>query len=231
MATGTQAEPSDHIGKTRKRESELTRKGSTHIDNCNTGFCEKKIAGVVNVVGGGGRVWEAHHIICIAAMEGRKTDDYVENCLWITEWNINDAHNMMGLPVSTEFKKHGTSRADKWVNHKIDHNTSVVGYLPEVRGHLQREVFDTLKQAGDDKDHSFDADDIREELKAVSDHFRAELMARATRHPGVVEGWKNRFDAAYENTWYTPFSMSLTPKKRHPGVSAANLTYLFKSIQ
>ena len=232
MATGIEAQGSEHIQKEGTCQSILTRRGSVHIDNCNTGF--NQAATGVSPKG----VWEAHHIMCISSMQQRQsvgraneTEQWLEDCLWVSKWDINDAHNMTGLPINSEFRTNGISRANKWVSHSVDHN-SKNGYTEEVTGYLQREVFDSLKRERSKGEHSFTAADISEELKGVSDEYRDILDERANdRVVSLKEGWEKRFEKSHERIWYHPFSMAKFPNHRYPGVSLKNLTGVLKMLK
>lgn len=211
MASNEAQASADHLAKAPERKSLLTRDGSYRKT------CEDNSLGFTGPNKPDGNRWEAHHILCDHAVGSRDTTPYVEDCLWSTDWNLNDKHNLIGLPRNREFRQDGTARADKWVSHQVDHNTQG-GYTDECKDWLQNNIFNSLAEKAEEEDHSLEVEDIRSDLRTGSDIFRGLLKARAERPPGIVEGWKNRFEEEYQKSWYLPFSMGQNPRHRSPGV-------------
>jgi hypothetical protein len=183
--------------------------------------------------------WEAHHIACNHAVEGRDTmmkqmskEDrrFVEDCLWITDWDLNNKGNLVGLPKNKQYRlTDGKAPANK-CSHQVDHNTSD-GYTNECKTWLKDNVWDTLRE--ERKEHEIDPKDIKGQLKACTSWFKAELRRRGGRKGGTAKCWKNRFEDDHTEKWYYPFSMANDGAVRHrsPGVSLKKLEGIFKMVQ
>ncbi len=198
-------------------------------NNTNTGFYDNT------------GLWEAHHILCNHSVEGRQIDDdsksFVEACLWITEWNLNDAHNMIGLPKNRQYINTLGTKPVNLPSHQIGHNTAK-GYTNEVTTYLKDKIWDTLNDKREA--HKINAQAIKEELKSGSDHFRKLLGKRGERKKGTLHCWQHRFptppptisSASYvqEEKWYYPFSMAKKPSERHPGIDYELLKKIFRKM-
>jgi hypothetical protein len=193
-----------HFKKTNERKSVLTR-NTGYRKNCSSGF----------VTG----LWQAHHVACHHAVDGREIEDeyleYVENCLWITEWDLNASDNLVGLPVNIQYRMSNGEVPVNYCSHQVDHNTSG-GYTDECKQWLKDNLWDTLKDKK--KKHEVTAKSIASTLKKCTSTFKTKLTKRGKRNGGTKTCWKNRFKDSYENKWYHPFSMAAVPNKRHPGV-------------
>lgn len=179
--------------------------------------------------------WEAHHILCDHAMTGREITtnrQYIEDCLWNTEWDINNADNLMGLPTNKQFKN--ASETDmvgfpkNFCSHQVDHNTKF-GYTDECKQYLQEEIWDTLN----DKqiDHKINAENIKKALIECTKVFAKRLVKRGKRCRGTVFCWQKRFEKNMKDKWYFPFSMARKPNRRNPGESYEILDKAFKKIK
>jgi hypothetical protein len=214
-----------HIQKTRKRESVL-HKTSGYASNCGSGFQKKGYC-------------QIHHIVCVTCISSRKSgypadmEDYLEACLWITKWDLNDAHNLVGLPLNKQYRKSDGKTPVDQPSHQVDHNTRD-GYTKEVLDYLKANVWNSL--TAKKKVHDVDAATLRQQLRDASDGFRGKLEKRGkrgklgTKAGGTDVCWENRFEAPYKSIWYHPFSMGKTPSKRSPGVSLKRLTSIFKKL-
>ena len=210
---------SSHFQKPDKRLSQLVR-NSTYRDACSDGFTAGE--------------WEAHHIACHHAVDGREIEDnyleYVEDCLWITDWNLNSSANLIGLPKNRQYRNSNGTNPVNYCSHQVDHNTKA-GYTNECKSWLQLNLWNTLKDKK--KKHEVTAKDIKSTLEKCTNTYKKKLSSRGSRKGGTLLGWQNRFDPAYELTWYYPFSMGMFPSKRHPGVNtsiADKMTNLFKKL-
>lgn len=210
----------DHVQKTPERLSRLTR-SSDYRTKCASGFRV-----------GDGKHWEAHHITCNHAVEGREIApadrEYVEACLWITDWDLNNPGNLVGMPRNRQYRETDGKVPPFGPSHQVDHNTSD-GYTEECKDWLSKNVWSTLKAK--QKDHEVEAKAIKAQLENCTTIFKAKLVARGAREGGTLSCWANRFDPAYAARWYQPFSMGKTPRPRSPGISAADLTHVFSQIQ
>jgi hypothetical protein len=214
-----------HIKKTRKRESVL-HKTSGYASNCGTGFQTKGYC-------------QIHHVVCVSCIADRKgaypddMEDYLEACLWITKWDLNDGHNLVGLPLNKQYRRSDGKTPVDQPSHQVDHNTRD-GYTSEVFKYLKENVWNSL--TAKKKVHDVDAGKLRTQLRNASDVFRGRLEKRGKRgdlgsNPGGTGTcWKNRFERAYKDLWYHPFSMGKNPSRRSPGVSLKRLTRIFKKL-
>jgi hypothetical protein len=220
----------EHIVETEKRQSVLWR-DSNYRSNTSSGWTSGS--------------WEAHHILCNHAVEGRvieKNPEFVEACLWITPWDLNDAHNMIGLPKNLQYKVTDGKVPANLPSHQVDHNTTG-GYTDECKEHLKTKIWNVLNDKR--KNHKTNAENIKAKLRAGSDRFRALLLKRGSREGGTAHCWSHRFDEpqagasaaerrAYrkEEKWYYPFSMAADKavNERHPGVDWRRLANILRKI-
>lgn len=195
----------DHQAKTEKRLAKLTRNGDEHIDNCG----DPAIA-ISNV----------HHILPVTCMAKRfsnyKKDNpdvatYIERCLDITNWNINDSHNQIRLPKKKQYLATNGKTPSNLPCHDVDHPT----YTDEVSDHLKTKVWDAL--CANQEPHKVDAKDIKAELEGISTLFKGRLATRGNRSPKTADGWTRRHDQDLADSWYRPFSMAEDPQPRSPG--------------
>ncbi len=229
---GKEASPSDHFDLPADRKSVLTRK-SYYRDNTTSGFTDARtITGSLDGKPAQKTCWEAHHIICEHAIGDRSFDDdahkdYVEACLWITDWDLNNPKNMIGLPLRKAFKA-GYVAQDVCC-HQNDHNTKG-GYTDECKDFMQVQIWNKLKKG--QKFHTTDPQDIERFLVGASRHFDNALAARAARNGGTAQSWAKRHDTTWplHATWYLPLSMAAVPVPRSPGVNTAAMTGVFSRI-
>jgi hypothetical protein len=198
-----------------------------------------------------GTHWQSHHIICISSMGSRdNTRIKLEQGLYITEWNINEKPNMIGLPQKCQFRESYGGAEDEtkknaaagkvawskvapknWPAHNVDHPL----YTEEVTTYLEDEIWSQFDEAKGD--HAADAEWLKKRLTETSEHFETVLHDRGKRPPGTVNGWKNRFPLSKATQsgqpgpgWQDPFSMAETPTERNPGRSIGDLTEIFKMM-
>lgn len=213
----------DHIAKTPKRQI-VTERVSGYDKNCVTGFIRVAYS-------------QAHHIICVSSVGKRRDDyprtppelaDYLEACLWVTPWNINDGKNLIGLPLNRQYQDSDGDQPENLPSHQVDHNTRD-GYTNEVSQYLKENVWRSL--TAKKEVHDVDVAKLKKELEDSSDEFRQRLSDRGARKGGTRHCWQNRFEADYKTRWYYPFSMGRHPSHRSPGVSLRLLDNIFKQIK
>ncbi|WP_437707693.1 hypothetical protein WMF45_28050 [Sorangium sp. So ce448] len=185
---------------------------------------------------------EVHHIVCEISVTLRFEDykdnglddatvQYIEDCLWITKWDINNVDNLVGMPRNRRFRADWASTTDEtkwtplqWPSHQVDHLTTD-GYTDEVQAWLYKNVWSTVRDKR--KKHETSAEAILKALKQGETHFHGQLTTRGTRPPGKKDGWKNRHEESYAKKWYKPFSMGKKPRHREPGAKRKYATGLF----
>ena len=190
--------------------------------------------------GTAGRTWQSHHILCITSMGNRqgktpKATQELNDSLYITDWNINDDPNMIGMPQKANYQaaygkiektRPVSAQAALWVPatnsqgtlpanipaHNVDHNTTG-GYTKEVIGYLKSNVWNKFNSQG--ADHKKDAAWLANELnEAAKEHQRLLLQVRGIRKGGTVPAWQNRIK---DKNWAQPFSMAVSPSQRYWG--------------
>ncbi|MCC6559523.1 MAG: AHH domain-containing protein [Polyangiaceae bacterium] len=213
------ADAQTHFQKSKKRESRLTR-GQNYRKKCKAGFMRSK------------KYSQVHHILCDHSVSARmgayaemgKTQeyiDYLEDCLWVTPWSINDPSNLIGLPLNEQYRDSNGLVPVNLPSHQVDHNTAD-GYTAEVSQWLVDNVWDTLTVKKEP--HDVDVKKLKELLEKGTDNFKGKLATRGARVGGMLQGipiagtkdcWSHRHEL---DDWYMPFSMGLTPSPRFPGV-------------
>jgi hypothetical protein len=219
---GNEAKPSAHFADTHERKSKLTRaSSSTYRGNSTTGYTRGS--------------WQAHHILCEHAIGSRSFEDqdFGEACLWVTDWNLNDSHNMIGMPIRADFRRENGIKDMNICSHANDHNTTG-GYTEECKDFVQSNVWDKVSKGKEG--HTTDPKDLSGALKATSDYFRAELGRRASRSGGTILAWTKRHEDDWADKWYRPFSMAIEGAivPRRPGAVsdiASKMTYVFQRIK
>jgi hypothetical protein len=175
---------------------------------------------------------QVHHILCEHAIKDRVESypqdatiiSYIESCLALTEWSINNDDNLIGLPTNAQYILSNGTVPINYPAHNIDHTTDD-GYSTEVTRWLQHNLWNTLEAKSEP--HEADVQKIKDQLKQGTKHL---LTNRGLRTYGTQMGWKLRHDKGYEKKWYQPFSMAKKPRHRHPGVDKSNLTQLFDML-
>lgn len=153
---------------------------------------------------------EAHHILSVSCVNGYGDLDedqkkVVERCCHETDWNINNANNLIALPLFGHTLKwyviDENTDPPEWKDlpqHDWDHN-SAKGYCADVKkavldfyGKLELQV----------EGHTVTAKSIRDDLIGMENDWRAEIKERGE---GTHDAWGNM---AVQANWYEPFSMA-----------------------
>jgi hypothetical protein len=185
---------------------------------------------------------EVHHVLCDHAVSRRAeyyeglsptTIDYLEACLWITPWTINNYDNLIGLPLNRQYRESRGKRPTDLPSHQVDHNT-IEGYTDEVSKYLRKNVWNQLRAKK--KVHDVDVKKIKKLLEDGTTHFDDLLAKRGKRgigirgQTGTEAGWKNRNDPKCSHDWYNPFSMAAMANHRNPGKDPGNLDIVFELL-
>ena len=195
------------------------RQSPKHIDQCSSGYRRQ------------GKC-QVHHLLCVhsCADAGMPPEhiDSIHEFMVTAEWDINDAHNTIGLPIKPAYHEAlgeaKTSRSAECVGdssalrgkpppgwdglpcHQVDHNPT---HTTEVVNWVKTNVWSKLLLAKKKKkcDRTA-ADKIETMLEAGSDHFRKQLEARGKRGP-KGSSTAAMIESGYaSDTWYLPFSMA-----------------------
>lgn len=163
---------------------------------------------------------QVHHIVCEHSIGdvdkkriGAEQFDFLRNCLKITNWRINDAENLVGLPLKSVYFGSDGETPVNLCAHNVDHPK----YTQECKEWLHKHVWNTLQAKK--KGHDVEPKDIKAELKKCTAAFKTKLKNRGRRNGGTRRSWKNRHKPSEKLTWYLPFSMAKKPTKRAPGGS------------
>jgi hypothetical protein len=153
---------------------------------------------------------EAHHILSVSCVDNlvglpEPQKNVVRLCCHETDWNINNANNLIPLPLFGHTLKwyviDENSDAPDWANfpqHDWDHN-SKNGYCADVRDDILK-FYKTLKVQV--QGHAVTAKGIQDDLIAKENKWRKQIKARGE---GTHDAWKNM---EVQAKWYEPFSMA-----------------------
>jgi hypothetical protein len=173
-------------------------------------------------------LWQAHHIVCNHSVSQANIDEavkaagidlsYAKDVIWITDWNLNNSDNMIGLPTNWQHRVKAGKNPPNRPSHQVDHNTTD-GYTDECTKWLKNRVWNKIKDKG--KTHQANAGTLKALLNAGSTYFRTHLGKRGCRKQGTAYCWAHRFetpppsasqkekdDYKQEPQWYFPFSMA-----------------------
>jgi hypothetical protein len=197
-----------------------------------------------------GGLWQAHHVLPGVALQkatiesqvnNAKKAEYIENCKWITDWNLNKPYNMMGLPTIWDYiiaeKITQTAGSDSEVIRLSDYRSKLIQSLvkalgknfvepenfpahnPVSWGHVvfNNEVKDNLTvniwDVLDEKKekHKINPENIQSKLNKAAKQFMTKLTNRGKRQGGTAKNWPKRFETG-NTTWFHPFSMAAKPE-------------------
>jgi hypothetical protein len=211
--------------------------GTEHRDKCTSGFKRRWCS-------------QIHHILPLSSLQDAHIKvskdhlDFIVRCIKITDWNINDHYNTVGLPTKSAFyslnnDKYFTmpipSRGDTWSiednwdgwpSHVIDHN-------PRYTENVYDKLFDLIwcRLIQKKIDCGIKQEEIRDQLFKAAARYRKFLKKRGGDKGGTRHCWVHRHDPDMENTWYIPFSMDPgRPRKRKPPPSFKKLPQNLKQL-
>jgi hypothetical protein len=209
-----------HKRSSRKSLLRRNRNGREHINNCVEGYSNAS-----------GYFTQIHHIVCISSMsnatifdeiQDKGQTEFVRECLKLTNWNINDEPNTVGLPLKRAFvHKSAPSGWDGWPCHQVEHPS----YTDKVSTYLNDNVWQQVlrkrkkcTQCG--TECNINATSVLTELNGESKFWMSFLRNRGngsdSGQKGTAYCWANR---ALIPKWYIPFSMNpdgATPRKAPP---------------
>jgi len=197
-------------------------------------------------------MWQAHHVlpgttVSRATIEEQIKDsekvEYIEGCKWITDWDLNEKYNLIGLPTIWDYilaerisgdqkkkelielsgsKKKRISRLEKLLKNFVGpidlpaHQPVSWGHTDfndEVMLYLKKEVWDPLKVKK--KEHEIEPESIKSKLDKSVKSFQDKLQRRGRREGGTEKNWPKRLEKG-NNTWFHPFSMASDDDLRAP---------------
>jgi hypothetical protein len=194
------------------KDFKRARHDPEHIKNCDSGY---RAEGHCQV----------HHLLCVhACSDAKLEDDWVEpihEFLAAGKWDINAAHNTIGLPKKSAYVERpddsalGSAEAPAGWGllpcHMIDHNPT---HTTEVANWVAANIWDKLKSAKKNEQcGNTEAPNITKMFENGSDFFRGELTRRGAREGGTKKVIERGFAS---DAWYHPFSMAECPAPRRP---------------
>jgi hypothetical protein len=200
---------------------------------------------------------EFHHIIPIEIMQDSSLPpekvDFARKCMALTDWNINNSENLIGLPTKLPYEA-----ADRHLNKGLEMLAAVLdvphnifGAIPDLPCH-QREHDKYNRKLNTDfrskiwnklikkrRACKMDGEKLKGQLETASGEWREFLVKRGAGPPSASTCWPNRNQKSFRKIWYKPFSMAIKPAKAEPppdlfktkGTQAEWLANLFGSIR
>ena len=208
-----------------KSQIQRDRKGDNHKQWCTLGYC--KSAGTLI----SGDYTQIHHRICVQQMKdadiSAKVKDtgqmeFIVECLKLTDWDINQDHNTVGLPRKRAFADPAAPTAPGpagfgvWPCHQVEHNLYNAQLQTDLNRNVWQQVLENREMCTEcNKECNIKAASVVTQLKGESKRLLTFLTERghgtncgmATPQP-TGWAWPNRH--SIQKDWYKPFSMSPT---------------------
>lgn len=175
--------------------------------------------------------YEAHHIVCVAPVTSELTSNSaIEGVIAQTRWCINNAGNMIAMPLwghtvkwYCEITAAGGVIKDSATEplfanipqHDWDHNIKE-GYTWEVLEDCKK-LAKQVEQAG----HKIKGENLQAALDRLAGKFKGLLDARGGRSGGTHAAWRKGQDDP-ESDWCHPFSMASTSRITRKGFPVRN---------
>ena len=216
-----------HQRSSQKSKIQRNRQGRTRIDNCGTGYYNQTRS-----------FRQIHHIVCISSMSNATIKDlisdkgqmeFIRECLKLTNWDINDEPNTVGLPLKRAFVKKEPAGWNGWPCHQVDHNPYYTdGVSVRLKKKVWLKVLKKRKQCTTcNTKCNINAASVEKQLNAESKHWRTFLTRRGRSKLGTAYCWKKRHSVP--DVWYIPFSMHpAKPPRRDPPPDWDSLTETLK---
>jgi len=164
-----------------------------------------------------GTSWDAHHILCFQSVNayGGLDDfiavvDEINDSYKLTDWCLNQAPNMIALPLKKTYREIAACRSLNLPCHDRDHRCTD-GYLAEVTKAFIADIWnpirDQVANAAKNNTH-FTPSDVLGEIQNLEADFRRKLESRGSRPPGTQVGFS--LQGSLTNYWWLPFSMAKT---------------------
>lgn len=159
--------------------------------------------------------WEAHHILCFESVNAyggqpqfQAVLSEIDDCYKLTDWCLNQAPNMIALPLKQAYRAVAACRGLNLPAHDVDHNCKG-GYREEVTKAFITDIWEPIKDAVDNaaaNNTHFTPADVLAEIQSLENDFRTKLLSRGTRSGGTQNAWNNQ--GSLTNFWWLAFSMA-----------------------
>jgi hypothetical protein len=132
--------------------------------------------------------WEAHHILCVHAVNAYPTVEDYESCIaeigdtyQATSWCINQSPNMIALPLKSTYVAEIVIRGLNLPAHNLHHNCTL-GFTDEVLSKIDSTIWEKVKEAVENasEDH-FTPKEVSTQLTDLQTYFRGQLALRGLR--------------------------------------------------
>jgi hypothetical protein len=198
-----------HKRSSKKSKITRIRKGMVHKTNCDEGYYKASKA-----------YTQIHHMVCISSMtnatiadkvKDKGKSEFIQECLKLTDWDINAKPNVVGLPLKRAFVAPAAPPGwDGWPCHQVEHPS----YTNKVSSNLNTNVWQIVlklrqKCQNCGTECNINAKTVETELGDESDFWMDFLKDRGTGadsgQKGTAHCWTNRKSNI---NWYIPFSMN-----------------------
>lgn len=185
---------------------------------------------------------EAHHLVCVKTISERRvtdypqdtpTNNYVDACLMLSGWDINDSVNLLGMPTNLQCSLGAGMNPANIPSHQVDHNNTDGYRKMDLRIYMKANVWNTVT-ANVNPPHNEDVQKLKTALEDASKEMDRRLKAHGFRggaYKGTALNWAHRLELACRPTWYMPFSMAIDPEPREPPASKVPLESIFKKLK
>lgn len=211
------------------------RNGQEHAKKCKKGKKSYTVEGYCQI----------HHLLCVHACSNvnmpADKEEYIRACLAVTDWNINESHNTIGLPTKNAYTERTTDTGwDGLPCHQCDHRK----YLKAIEVWVTDNIWNKLEAAKKKKAcDKVKGKSVANLFKKGSKEWRSFLTKRGEGGDSDGHGTKacldyslsKSEDARMNDIWYIPFSMApvvadIHPRRRLKKIpkSAANLLTIIR---
>ena len=213
---GKKKKPQEHMKDPADWKFKRSRNGDEHARNCKSGYYGKRPMkfGEKDMV-----VTEIHHVLCVhACSDDTHPSDlsedeltFIHKSLAITDWNINEGHNNIGLPRKWAYVL-DTGNATGWDGlpcHQVDHDI----YLDTVKQWVTEEIWNKIKANKTEGNcENMEGSAVAQLFKDGSVHWKSFLEERGKMHGGTKACldycMRGVPDPAKDDVWHVPFSMA-----------------------
>ena len=225
----------EHVQKIKKSKFNRQRDSTVLRQNCgNDGYLFNFKAPTGENSGGQCQV---HHVLPVCTLQdgninikGAEKMDFIHKCMAMTQWNINEQPNLIGLPTKQPYAQADREAATRgataaslkalsaWLGNR--------GALPDLPCHLyghdkyNDDVIDQLNEylwpelLKNRKKCEDSGQDIKDLLEDHSEDRKDWIKTRGSEHGGAADCWVNR--EMKRSVWYIPLSLAPDPDPVDP---------------